>query len=458
MKTITYFLTFLLLAFQSLGQTWQEKDSISTTKRAAGVGFVIEGKAYIGSGLNENASSLTDFWEFDPSDISNGYDADGQPMGKWSAIADVNNNDIWAAVGLTINGKGYVITGGNGFGNSTRQVYEYDPANNWWTEKQYFEGTARIYATGFTIGSKGYIGTGYDNQNDLNPFKDFWEYDPTDISNGLDFRGNPMGKWTQKADFEGIARAGAVGFVIGEKGYVGTGENGAGWRKDFWEYDPADTSNGFDTNGNPMGKWTQKADAGDVPRSFGVGFAIDGKGYIGTGEYAHLLFQDDFWEYDPTDMSNGVDANGNPNGNWVQSTGFSGVPRRNAIGLVVNGNAYIGTGYDDGYNIIQSGGDFWELYLTPTVNAIPSAYGNGTIESANYPNPFRSQTVITTSQAPAGTINVVIYNSNGQVVRKEQAASSTNVFVDRGNLNSGIYFYQLMQDQKVLGKGKLIIK
>ena len=29
--------------------------------------------------------------------------------------------------------------------------------------------------------------------------------------------------WTQKADFGGTARCGAVGFSIGSKGYIGTG-------------------------------------------------------------------------------------------------------------------------------------------------------------------------------------------------------------------------------------------
>ena len=42
--------------------------------------------------------------------------------------------------------------------------------------------------------------------------KDFWEYDP--VAN----------TWTQKADFGGAARDSAVGFSIGSKGYIGTGE------------------------------------------------------------------------------------------------------------------------------------------------------------------------------------------------------------------------------------------
>ena len=35
------------------------------------------------------------------------------------------------------------------------------PATNTWTQKADFGGAGRYYATGFSIGSKGYIGTGY---------------------------------------------------------------------------------------------------------------------------------------------------------------------------------------------------------------------------------------------------------------------------------------------------------
>ena len=59
--------------------------------------------------------------------------------------------------------------------------------------------------------------------------KDFWEYNPSTTAN----------TWTQKADFGGTARYEAVGFSIGSKGYIGTGCDGSSYTKDFWEYDPA---------------------------------------------------------------------------------------------------------------------------------------------------------------------------------------------------------------------------
>ena len=46
----------------------------------------------------------------------------------------------------------------------------------------------------------------------------------------------------QEGNFAGIARSSAIGFSIGNKGYIGTGMgSGSGNKyaiKDLWEYDP----------------------------------------------------------------------------------------------------------------------------------------------------------------------------------------------------------------------------
>jgi hypothetical protein len=96
--------------------------------------------------------------------------------------------------------------------------------------------------------------------------------------------------WTQKADFGGAAREGAVGFSIGSKGYIGTGlkessiESPYQHTKDFWEYDPAANT------------WTQKADFGGQPLVpwFSIGVIIGRMVYGDLG-----IVKEDFWEYDP---------------------------------------------------------------------------------------------------------------------------------------------------------------
>lgn len=78
-----------------------------------------------------------------------------------------------------------------------------------WSQKAGFGGSPRLYATGFSIDGKVYIGTGVKLPSKT--LNDLWEYDSsTDAC-------------TQKADFGGVARYLAAGFAISNKGYIGTG-------------------------------------------------------------------------------------------------------------------------------------------------------------------------------------------------------------------------------------------
>ena len=191
-----------------------------------------------------------------------------------------------------------------------------------WTAKNVFGGTARSDAVGFSIGTKGYIGTGWDGTV---YYKDFWQYDSV------------AGTWSQMADFGGTVadpRKAAVGFAIGTKGYIGTGKTTTGYQDDFWEYNPA---------GNA---WTQMNSFGGTKRSSAVGFSVGTKGYIGTGEDGSG-YTKDFYEFDPA-------ANAGL-GSWTQKADFGGTARRDAVGFLIATNGYIGTGYDGTYLK-----DFWE--------------------------------------------------------------------------------------------------
>jgi N-acetylneuraminic acid mutarotase len=184
-----------------------------------------------------------------------------------------------------------------------------------WIELSDFDGVPRSSAVGFVIGNKAYVGTGYDGKNRLN---DFWEYDPQ------------TNNWTRKADFPGAARNGAVGFSVNSKGYIGTGYDGVNRLKDFYEYDPA-----TDT-------WVQMSDFGGTARYGGVAFAIGNKGYVATGDDGNFL--KDLWEYDPsTDQ-------------WTQKVSLGGAKRRNGVAFVIEGKAYVCTGVNNG--IYED--DLWE--------------------------------------------------------------------------------------------------
>ena len=120
-----------------------------------------------------------------------------------------------------------------------------------------FGGSARARAVSFVIGNKGYIGTGLTNET-VQRVKDFWSYDATTKI------------WSQVAPFEGSGRNDAVAFVLAGKAYVGAGFDGVttvdgGYKKDFYQYDPA-------TN-----KWTKKADFAGGTRQYATAFVTDNR-------------------------------------------------------------------------------------------------------------------------------------------------------------------------------------
>lgn len=185
-----------------------------------------------------------------------------------------------------------------------------------WTQKADFGGTERAGAVGFSIEEKGYVGTGSSGS------KEFWEYDPT------------LDSWTQKADLEGQARQYAVGFSIGSYGYVGTGD-GSGQLHDFWCYVPANNS------------WTQKANFAGGPRRWATGISIGDKGYIGLGSNSSgNCCKKDWWEYDP-----GTNT-------WTEKAKLPGLNRGSAVGFSIGNKGYVGTGGVE--NQYGRTNDFWQ--------------------------------------------------------------------------------------------------
>ena len=255
-----------------------------------------------------------------------------QAPDTWTQKANFGGTIRDGAIGFSIGSNGYIGTGFKN-GNYYKDFWEYDPALNTWTQKADFGGGVRYNAVGFSIGSKGYVGTGSSNIYPNN-FKDFWEYDPA------------LNTWTQKADFGGTARYSAVGFSIVGKGYLGTGYStySNGSTKDFWEYDPA------------LNTWTQKQDFAGIARYGSVGFSMGSKGYLGTGTYfdgtSHYI--KDFWEYDASLNT------------WFKKADFGGTSRSGAVGFSIWSKGYLGTGYDGVGTNTTYYKDFWEY--DPTLN------------------------------------------------------------------------------------------
>lgn len=160
------------------------------------------------------------------------------------------------------------------------------------------------------------------------------------------------GSWDKLGDCDADPRSGAVGFLINGIGYMGTGFNyelagqtgTPGRLKDFWKYDPTSDT------------WSRVADFTGSARSGAVAFALNGKGYVGTGTDDGLNPLSDFYEFDPTIGSKGQ---------WkrVADLGYattalqdtSHTKRYGAIAFTVKNRSFVGGGHN-----ISDLKDLWE--------------------------------------------------------------------------------------------------
>ena len=123
--------------------------------------------------------------------------------------------------------------------------------------------------------------------------------------------------WAQRADLPTSGLWGPSFFTIGDKGYVVSGCTDGTNVTNVWMYDPEADS------------WTPRAPI-PVARRFGAGFAINGKGYVACGLGGPHM--NDLWEYDPVADS------------WTSRADFPGDPRYGTHYFALNGKGYVGSG------------------------------------------------------------------------------------------------------------------
>jgi len=106
-------------------------------------------------------------------------------------------------------------------------------------------------------------------------------------------------------------------------------------------------NNNSSTSSTLLGAWDKMGDFEGIPRSGAVSFIINGNAYLGTGYNAQsTTWLTDFWRYDAT-----ADT-------WFRVADFPGAARVNAVGFELNGKGYVGTGTGDGFTGMK---DFYEF-------------------------------------------------------------------------------------------------
>jgi len=75
-----------------------------------------------------------------------------------------------------------------------------------------------------------------------------------------------------------------------------------------------------------------------------------------------------------------------------------------------------------------------------------------------FPNPFSTSATLEFENEKNEKYSLHIYNTAGQLVRKIDNITNTSVRIKRENLNSGLYFFQLLNNTDGVGSGKIMIE
>jgi len=305
--------------------------------------------------------------------------------GNWSEVAQMGGAVRAGAISFQLGDQVVVGLGYNGAQTSTGRIYlgdfqSFDGVSWHRNAVPNFPGTLREGAVAFVLNNKVYVGLGYNRDLDYEVLDDFWEYDPATST------------WTEltTAKFpEPLYNS--IAFVVNGRAFVGTGTDGSIWENTIWEFDPAGLSwkstttsipgktregasvfvlnneayiIGGSSNGqyelafwkfNPEAptQWENITPTDDLDyydefklvaqRKLAVTLVLDNYVYVTTGQYSSAL--NSCYQYDPSTQI------------WREMQAFEANARISAVGFVLNGRAFVGTG-SNGTSYYS---DFWEF-------------------------------------------------------------------------------------------------
>lgn len=179
--------------------SWSKEADFPGEERRTPVFGVINGKIYIGLGVNWGTASVPksiyhqDMWSYDPST---------KTWQKLANFPDVAGRTLQA--NFVIGSKLY-FTGGavkSGYQNlASKETWSYDAVGNQWSKKAPFPGKAEVLFANFTIAGYGYVGMGesltYNSYSGKNLENAIYKYNPDAdnwlrVSNGYQLVSTPF--------------------------------------------------------------------------------------------------------------------------------------------------------------------------------------------------------------------------------------------------------------------------
>ena len=397
MRYLTFLMLLIPVCLFSQYNTWTKLNDVGMGKRERATGFAIGPTGYLCGGLDTAEVIHKDLWAYNPQTDS------------WSQKADLPGPGRRDAVSFVIGNYGFVGAGMDSVsgptGTTLKDFWRYNPATNSWASVADFPGAGGqgiYFATGFSVGGKGYLCGGKTGPNTYS--NQLWEFKPSN------------NQWIQRANFPGGVRYQMLSFVVGSKAYVGMGTDQNIFKKDMYCYDPG------------ANNWQPIAAFPGYERGSASAFTLEERGFVCLGNNGGLL--SDLIEYNPK-----TDA-------WTLRCAYGGSERKSAISFVIDNKAYVGTG--NGYSGKK---DSWYVYETCNYAALAELEASLLI----YPNPVVSQLHI--SGMKAQIEDLTVYNTSGRKMMWVNLNHSFEESIDLSALETGVFLLSFrLADGQVLNK------
>lgn len=380
-KSAVVLLLLLIICLKPLAQpTWSQLANFPGIERDDGIAFVINNKAYIGSGLREWA--LTgDFHCFDLTTET------------WTAVASL---PMWEerqyACGFTNGINGYIF-GGTGISGDLTTLWMYSPSTNSWTAKASKPGNGVRGASCFVIGNVAYIVGGAFNTNDA--INEVWAYDMTANS------------WTQKNNLPITNWRGSAASANG-KGYLLYGMNSAyAYSRYLYEYDPAGDN------------WTYKSTfAGPATgKVYADMQAINDDLVVFAGKDSLNACNNQLWTYNLISNS------------WLSVNTLTATLRKGGMGFTNAGTYYYTCGISQADVRLK---ETWKTNIAVGIHEIESKE-----QIRIYPNPASDVITVHSSKSILKNSAYKIINMQGSIV--DDGILNENDRISLSGLSPGVY-------------------
>ncbi len=380
-KVLLLLITLILLNTEFKAQTWAQLTDFPSTERDDGTAFVINNKAYCGSGLKVGWVLAGDFHCLDLGTET------------WSTVASMPaGKQRQYACGFTDGTNGFVF-GGEAFGSDLNDLWMYSPSTNSWTAMASKPGNGVRGASCFVIGNIAYVIGGAFTTNDA--INEVWAYDMV---------GNT---WTQKNNLPFTNWRGS-GDATNGKGYLLFGMNfNYGYNRYLMEYNPG------------LDNWTYKSTfAGPgTGKVYANMQAINNDLVVFAGKDSLNVYNNQLWTYNLSSNS------------WLSVSTLTTTLRKGGMGFTNGGTYYYTCG------ISQADLRLKETWKTDVAVGIKEFEKKETI--LIYPNPASDIITIRFSKSGLKNLDYKIIGMKGEVVLEGILNDKNQIEVNA--LTQGVY-------------------